>query len=79
MRGSLCYFCEGLGVVAPKVMEMTTRTVIITILSGGFETRIDLDVKNRPRELEVKTNAENWENCQDLPQGAGTKTAALYQ
>lgn len=29
-----------------------------TILSAGFETRIDLDVKTRPRELEVKTNAE---------------------
>lgn len=29
MRGSLYYFCEGLGVVAIKVVEMTTRTVII--------------------------------------------------
>lgn len=29
MRGSLCYFCEGLGVVAPKVVEMTARTAVI--------------------------------------------------
>lgn len=29
VRESLCYFCEGLGTVAPEVTEVTARTVII--------------------------------------------------
>ena len=29
MRGSLCYFCEGLGTVAREVAEVTARTEII--------------------------------------------------
>ena len=29
VRGSLRYFCEGLGTVAPEVAEVTARTVII--------------------------------------------------
>lgn len=61
VRGSLCYFCEGLGTVAPEVVEVTDRTAIIPreqFHLMGFGTRIDLDGRTRPRELEVKTSAE---------------------